>query len=151
MLSGDIAQGAKFRVRLCCADAHPGVCRTRDRACYDKLVQVGKAVLKHVVDTSPTPRYLRFVVSRGDMSELPGSLVVYCAHIRLRGPKLALFVARTENEGTLCPVVESGKLVIETHMSLLQRLPGVGSQDPEAWWLQVPDVTACSMQEGEPC
>ena len=135
--AGDIPASTKFRVRLCCSAAHPGLCRTADHCIFNRTVKAGKLLLKYCLDNNCEHEYLQLGTAEADLSLRPDYVAAYCAHIRLRDPKMALFVLLTCQDGFLQPALEFGKAVPLTHQSLLKRVHGVGTIDAAVASLRV--------------
>ena len=125
---GLIPEDAVYRFRLSCAEAHPGLCRSKHRKIYGKCMRGGKQFLDIILQHNLLHSHVKLslLTDEGDVDSREQDLFLWIGHIRLADPKIALIAklevfdkSGFEDHLLLQPAVRHGRLVYGTHQSIL--------------------------------
>jgi hypothetical protein len=131
--AGDIPDDQRVTLQLSCEQAHPGVCRTRDAHHYARIIRVGESIFAELHRQAMDKSFIQLQSLAADGVAIGASIVCWVGHLRLRDPKIGLFLLMDTHRQEGMPsylrpmanVVKRGPFICTNH-SVLKRLPGFG-------------------------
>jgi hypothetical protein len=121
--AGAIPQKQKFKKRLSCCQAHPGICVWHDEFA-DLYLQIGRRLLEFLFGDGGEFAWFRLECSPHDDADAPSaSQYAFCGHVRAGGPRMALMaIGASHGDDLEFQLDDDHTLVIATHASIVKRL-----------------------------